>query len=149
MTTWELPEGNVIDPLSIYIPGSENYNDPLTTRYLLQLTGFYHRSCVHSTYGNADTLKTAYRRGVRISPIDVRQHDIANNDRTYTFSDRGEVHTEAKVTSRTMPGVVALGGGAWYDPDASRMDQAGSVNVLATQRPSSLAKGNPSHTSLV
>ncbi|MGP4879288.1 hypothetical protein ACTXQV_46190, partial [Klebsiella pneumoniae] len=48
-----------------------------------------------------------------------------------------------------MPGVVALGEGAWYNPDASRVDQAGSINVLTTQRPSPLAKGNPSHTNLV
>ena len=68
---------------------------------------------------------------------------------SFQFNDRGEVHIEAKVTPRMMPGVVALGEGAWYNPDASRVDQAGSINVLTTQRPSPLAKGNPSHTNLV
>jgi anaerobic dimethyl sulfoxide reductase subunit A len=48
-----------------------------------------------------------------------------------------------------MPGVVALSEGAWYAPDAKGIDQAGSINVLTTQRPSPLAKGNPSHTNLV
>lgn len=61
----------------------------------------------------------------------------------------GEVHIEAKVTPRMMPGVVALGEGAWYDPDTKRVDKGGCINVLTTQRPSPLAKGNPSHTNLV
>jgi len=44
---------------------------------------------------------------------------------------------------------VALGEGAWYDPDEKGIDKAGSINVLTTQRPSPLAKGNPSHSNLV
>lgn len=42
--TWELPEGDVIDPLPIYTPGFENYNDPLTAKFPLQLTGFHYKS---------------------------------------------------------------------------------------------------------
>lgn len=45
------------------------------------------------------------------------------------------------MTPRMMPGVVALGEGAWYDPDAKRVDKGGCINVLTTQRPSPLAKG--------
>lgn len=48
-----------------------------------------------------------------------------------------------------MPHVVGLGEGAWYAPNAKGVDQAGSINVLTTQRPSPLAKSNPSHTNLV
>ncbi len=43
------------------------------------------------------------------------------------------------MTPRMMPGVVALGEGA-YDPDTKRVDKGG-YNVLTTQRPSPLAKG--------
>lgn len=123
--------------------------NPLTAKYPLQLTGFHYKSRVHSTYGNVDVLKAACRQEMWINPIDARKRGIANGDRIRIFNDRGEVHIEAKVTPRMMPGVVALGEGAWYNPDASRVDQAGSINVLTTQRPSPLAKGNPSHTNLV
>ncbi len=109
--TWELPEGDVIDPLPIYTPGFENYNDPLTAKYPLQLTGFHYKSRVHSTYGNVDVLKAACRQEMWINPIDARKRGIANGDRIRIFNDRGEVHIEAKVTPRMMPGVVALGKG--------------------------------------
>ena len=109
--TWELPEGDVIDPLPIYTPGFENYNDPLTAKYPLQLTGFHYKSRVHSTYGNVDVLKAACRQERWINPIDARKRGIANGDRIRIFNDRGEVHIEAKVTPRMMPGVVALGKG--------------------------------------
>ncbi|EKO3891175.1 hypothetical protein P0F32_002307, partial [Vibrio metschnikovii] len=69
--------------------------------------------------------------------------------RVRIFNDRGETRIPAKVTPRIIPGVVALGEGAWYTPDGRKVDQAGSINVLTTQRPSPLAKGNPQHTNLV
>ncbi|MDU5370742.1 MAG: molybdopterin dinucleotide binding domain-containing protein, partial [Enterobacter sp.] len=148
-STWELPEEDVIDPLPIYTPGFENYNDPLTAKFPLQLTGFHYKARVHSTYGNVGVLKAACRQEMWINPMDAKARGISNGDRVRIFNGRGEVHIEAKVTPRMMPGVVALGEGAWYSPDANRIDQAGSINVLTTQRPSPLAKGNPSHTNLV
>ncbi|ELM7721821.1 molybdopterin-dependent oxidoreductase [Escherichia coli] len=147
--TWELPEGDVIDPLPIYTPGFESYQDPLNKQYPLQLTGFHYKSRVHSTYGNVDVLKAACRQEMWINPLDAQKRGIHNGDKVRIFNDRGEVHIEAKVTPRMMPGVVALGEGAWYDPDAKRVDKGGCINVLTTQRPSPLAKGNPSHTNLV
>lgn len=67
------------------------------------------------------------------------------------FNDRGEVHIPAKVTPRIMPGVTAMGQGAWLDADmfGKKVDQGGCINVLTTQRPSPLAKGTPQHTNLV
>ena len=50
-----------------------------------------------------------------INPLDAQKRGINNGDKVRIFNDRGEVHIEAKVTPRMMPGVVALGEGAWYD----------------------------------
>ncbi|EBE8061571.1 dimethyl sulfoxide reductase subunit A [Salmonella enterica] len=147
--TWELAEGDVIDPLPIYTRGIEHFTDPLIKQYPLQLTGFHYKSRAHSTYGNVDVLKAACRQEVWINPLDAQERGIANGDKVRIFNGRGEVHIEAKVTPRIMPGVTALGEGAWYDPDGKRIDQGGCINVLTSQRPSPLAKGNPSHTNLV
>lgn len=67
-----------------------------------------------------------------INPLDAQKRGINNGDKVRIFNDRGEVHIEAKVTPRMMPGVVALGEGAWYDPDTKRVDKGGCINVLTT-----------------
>lgn len=146
---WELAKEDIIDPLPVYAAGFENYDDPLASKYPLQLTGFHYKARVHSTYGNVDVLKASCRQEMWINPTDAAQRGIKNGDMISIFNDRGEVQIAAKVTPRMMPGVVALGEGAWYSPDSKKIDRAGSINVLTSQRPSPLAKGNPSHTNLV
>lgn len=148
-STWILPKGDVIHPLPIYHPGFEGVDDPLNQRFPLQLTGFHYKARTHSTYGNVDVLKETCRQEMWINPLDAKRRSISNGDRVRIWNDRGEVHIAAKVTPRIIPGVVALGEGAWYDPDSQRVDQAGCINVLTSQRPSPLAKGNPSHSNLV
>jgi anaerobic dimethyl sulfoxide reductase subunit A len=147
--TWQLEKDDVIDPLPVYSPGFESPEDPLAKTWPLQLTGFHYKSRTHSTYGNIDVIKAACRQEMWINPVDAQPRGISNGDRVRIRNDRGEVHIEAKVTPRIIPGVVALGEGAWYAPDGKGVDQGGSINVLTTQRPSPLAKGNPSHSNLV
>jgi Tat-targeted selenate reductase subunit YnfE len=50
-----------------------------------------------------------------------------------------------------MPGVSAMGQGAWHDANmkGDRVDHGSCINTLTTHRPSPLAKGNPQHTNLV
>ncbi|EOV9568713.1 dimethylsulfoxide reductase subunit A [Cronobacter turicensis] len=146
---WQLPESDVIHPLPVYSPGFEQASDPLRAQYPLQLTGFHYKSRTHSTYGNVDVLQAACRQQIWINPQDAQARDIHDGDPVRVWNARGEARIEAKVTPRIMPGVVALGEGAWYQPDAQGVDHAGSINVLTTQRPSPLAKGNPSHSNLV
>ncbi len=57
-------------------------------------------------------LKAACRQEMWINPLDAQKRGINNGDKVRIFNDCGEVHIEAKVTPRMMPGVVALGEGA-------------------------------------
>ncbi|HFV9304171.1 dimethyl sulfoxide reductase subunit A, partial [Citrobacter freundii] len=88
---------------------------------------------------------------VWINPVDAQKRGIANGDMVRVFNDRGEVRIAAKVTPRILPGVSAMGQGAWHDADMTgdKIDHGACVNTLTTQRPSPLAKGNPQHTNLV
>ncbi|EAM2862757.1 hypothetical protein AHS81_02565 [Salmonella enterica] len=150
-STWELAEGDVISPLPIYTPTFEGWDDPKRSTFPLQLFGFHYKSRTHSSYGNIDVLQAACRQEVWINPLDAQKRGIANGDKVRVFNDRGEVRLPAKVTPRILPGVSAMGQGAWHNADMAgdKIDHGACINTLTTLRPSPLAKGNPQHTNLV
>ena len=148
---WELAPDETISPLPIYAHTFEGWDDPARDRYPLQLFGFHFKGRTHSTYGNIDVLEAACRQEVWINPLDAASRGIKNGDLVRVFNGRGELRIAAKVTPRIMPGVSAMGQGAWHNADMNgdRVDHGACVNTLTTHRPSPLAKGNPQHTNLV
>ncbi len=146
---WPLPKGDVITPLPQYVTTWESHLDPLAKTFPLQLIGFHTKGRVHSTYHNIPELREAVMDGVWINPRDAEQRGIKNGDPVRIWNDRGETRVLAKVTPRIIPGVMALGQGAWYTPDRKGVDQGGCINTLTTHRNTPLSKGNPQHTNLV
>jgi anaerobic dimethyl sulfoxide reductase subunit A len=53
------------------------------------------------------------------------------------------------LTEAIVPGVTAIAQGAWHRTDEEGRDVEASINILTTQKPTPLAKGNPQHTNLV
>lgn len=147
---WELESGEVIHPLPVHASTKEGWDDLEGKKtYPLQMTGFHHKSRTHSTYGNVELLSKAAPQELWINPADAQSRNIKHGDFVHVFNARGKTRIMAKVTPRIIPGVVAMAEGAWFNPDANGVDQAGSINVLTTLKPSPLAKGNPQHTNLV
>lgn len=148
---WELEKDETISPLPVYASTFEGWDAPERSTYPLQMFGFHYKARTHSSYGNIDVLKAACRQEVWMNPVDAQKRGIANGDLVSVFNGRGEIRVEAKVTPRIMPGVAAMGQGAWHDADMAgdRIDHGSCMNTLTTQRPSPLAKGNPQHTNLV
>lgn len=148
---WQLEKDEVISPLPVYASTFEGWDDPLRSQYPLQLFGFHYKARTHSSYGNVDVLQAACRQEVWINPLDTEKRGIKNGDMVRVFNQRGEVRLPAKVTPRIMPGVSAMGQGAWHDANMTgdRIDHGACMNTLTTHRPSPLAKGNPQHTNLV
>ncbi len=148
---WQIKPDEVISPLPIYASTFEGWDSPDRQQWPLQLFGFHYKARTHSSYGNVDVLQAACRQEVWINPIDAKQRGIQQGDMVRVFNERGELRIPAKVTPRIMPGVSAMGQGAWHDANMTgdRIDHGACVNTLTTQRPSPLAKGNPQHTNLV
>lgn len=149
--TWELAKDETISPLPVYASTFDGWDAPERAQFPLQLFGFHFKARNHSSYGNVDVLKAACRQEVWLNPVDAEKRGIKNGDTVRVFNSRGEVRIEAKVTPRIMPGVSAMGQGAWHDANMSgdRIDHGSCINTLTTHRPSPLAKGNPQHTNLV
>jgi len=147
--TWELHQGDRISALPEYQAAWEGPTDPKRKDYPLQMIGHHYKQRTHSTYGNVDWLKQVAPQELWINSLDAEKRGIKHGDKVKVFNDRGTVFTTAKVTKRIMPGVLSLPQGAWFTPDKDGADHGGCVNVLTSQRPSPLSKGNPQHTNLV
>lgn len=149
--TWELKKDEIIHPIPAYTSGFDGWDAPLRKTYPLQLTGFHYKARTHSSYGNIDVLQQACPQEVWINPIDAQARGIRHGDTVRVFNNNGEMLIAAKVTPRILPGVTAIGQGAWLKADmfGDRVDHGGSINILTSHRPSPLAKGNPSHSNLV
>lgn len=152
---WELTEGDTLPgmdtlpPVPVYI--TEWYGIETTTdEYPLVLNGFHYRGRIHSSWGSIDTLKELNPQEAWINPVDAEERGIAQGDTVHVTNEFGTTELLAKVTPRTIPGVVQISQGAWHDADmdGDRLDKGGSLNVLTTQRPSPLSKGNPQHTNI-
>ncbi len=146
---WQLDSDEHITPIPEYHSTFNGWDSKDRKEYPLQLTGFHYKARAHSTYGNVALLKAAAPQELWMNPIDAQTRGIKNGDLVNVRSKQGELNVRVKVTPRIMPHVTALGEGAWYSPNSKGVDQAGSINVLTTSRPSPLAKSNPSHTNLV
>jgi anaerobic dimethyl sulfoxide reductase subunit A len=138
----------MIPPIPKYISHWENYDDPLSSKYPLQLLTTHYKTRAHSTWHNVPWMQEIEPHSVWINPVDAEDRGIKDGDMVDVYNDRGRIRIPAKVTERIMPGVVNVSQGAWYDPDEEGIDRGGCANVLTKDE---LSPGGavPMNTALV
>ncbi|MEW6142649.1 MAG: molybdopterin-dependent oxidoreductase [Chloroflexota bacterium] len=127
LAEWRNP---LLPPIPKYIPPPEGYDDPLASKYPLQLITTHHPARTHSTLEGIPWLEEVSPRYVWINSADAGNRNIADGDQVMVFNDRGKVMVCAKVTERIMPGVLDLPQGAWSNLDKDGVDHGGCANVL-------------------
>ncbi|ADN76631.1 anaerobic dimethyl sulfoxide reductase, A subunit, DmsA/YnfE family [Ferrimonas balearica DSM 9799] len=149
--TWVLKDGDVISALPKYVPTWDGYQDleNKQAEFPLQLTGYHTKGRAHSSYHNVPWLREAVEDAVWMNPIDAESRGIKAGDMVIVYNKRGQIEVPAKVTPRIMPGVTALGQGAWYKGFGHKVDKGGCLNTLTSQRTTPLSKGNGQHTNRV
>lgn len=147
---WVIPEGDQLPAIPSYVPSIEGIEShALLKKYPLQMIGFHTKGYVHSTYPNLPHLQEAVPDEIWINPFDAKARHLKSGDIAEVFNDRGRLHMPIKVTSRIIPGVIAIPEGAWAKTNQQGIEIGGCINRLTSMRPSVLAKGNPQHTNLV
>lgn len=138
-----------IPALSHYVPAIEGPEDPLTSRYPLQLITWKGRNRANSTQFANPWLQEVQQQELWMNPLDAERRQIQQGDRVRIENGRGMTEIGVKLTQRIMPGVVALQAGAWWQPNEKGIDQGGCANVLTSARSTALAHGNAHQTLLV
>jgi anaerobic dimethyl sulfoxide reductase subunit A len=158
---FETPSGKV----EIYSPTLEAMNDtripPVpgyvevkegpgkSEKYPLQLIGWHTKGRAHSVGFNNEKLRERYPQILWMNPKDGAKRGLQTEDLAEIWNDRGVMIAPVFLTDEIIEGVVAIAEGAWHKADEKGRDIAGSMNVLTSQEPTPLAKGNPQHTNLV
>lgn len=146
---WEFddPVHDVIYPIPMYRPDFEGHEEA-TEQYPLQVSSWKSKIRYHSKFDQIELLRQASRHTLWINPVDAEPRGIENGDMVRVFNDRGELHIEARVTPRIIPGAVAMEEGRNRVLDENGVDVGGCVNTLVSHHWSPLAKHNPSNSIL-
>ena len=136
--------------------GYEDSTENVDTDYPLQLVGYHTKGRTHSSYHNVPWLREAVEDAVWMNPVDAAARGLKDGDLTQVTNQYGTLEVPVRITLRVMPNVAALGQGAWYAPNKSRVDannnpidEGGCINTVTRYQPSPYAKGNPQHTNRV
>jgi anaerobic dimethyl sulfoxide reductase subunit A len=127
-----------IQPIPTYDPRPEGYEDTFADweskkkgDYPLQLVTFHYRRRSHSILDNVPWLREAFPQEFWINPLDAEARGLRHGEYALISSRHGKVLRPVYMTERIMPGVVALGEGAWAEIDEdSGIDKAGATNTL-------------------
>jgi len=120
-----------LTPMPTYQTAIRGMDDPLVKKYPLMLLSPHCRYRVHYLFWDHPWLRDhIYRHRVWISPTDARVRGIKDDDMVLVYNDRGKVIMPAYVTSRIMPGIVAIHHGGKYIPDKSGVDFGASPSTL-------------------
>lgn len=126
------------EPSYMTEPANDSFYHPKTKKYPLSLVTPVSTYRQHSSNDNNPLLRDdCYRHAVWISAVDAAQRGIKDGDKVRVFNEYGEMIIPAYVTSRTMPGTVAVHHGAWYQPNNVKtelnpfgIDIRGACNLL-------------------
>jgi anaerobic dimethyl sulfoxide reductase subunit A len=132
-----------VAPIAKYLPAREGYEDTFKNLkrrekgdYPLQLFTPHYLRRSHSVFDNVGWLRRAWPQELMMNTIDALARGLKTGDTVKVTSRHGVVIRPVLITPHIIPGVVALGEGAWADrDDKSGIDRAGATNSLAGNLP--------------
>jgi anaerobic dimethyl sulfoxide reductase subunit A len=146
---YDLQRPDEIPAVPKYIREWESPFGPEAANFPLHAVGHHTLARVHSIHDNNPALAEGFPQRVFMNPVDAGPRGIQDGDEVKLWNDRGTIVVRCRITSRILPGVVAVPQGAWWTPDKDGVDRRGNINVLTSERWSPYAYGNTQHTIMV
>lgn len=143
----EAMKDDKIPPVPGYVEVEEGPGK--SEKFPLQLIGWHTKGRAHSLGFHNKELMKRYPQVLWMNPADGAKRGLCSEDSAEVWNDRGVMIVPVLLTENILEGVVAIAQGAWHQADQQGRDVQGSMNVLTSQEPTPLAKGNPQHTNLV
>ena len=110
---------------------SADWDKKVKGDYPLQLFTIHYRRRSHSIFDSVPWLREAFPQEFIMNPLDAKARGIKKGDVVQITSRHGTVIRPVFFTERMLPGVVALGEGAWAEIDEETgIDKAGATNTL-------------------
>jgi anaerobic dimethyl sulfoxide reductase subunit A len=123
-------------PLEGYEATFKDWKNKIKGEYPLQLFNLHHPRRAHSMFDNVCILREAFPHEFLMNPIDATSRGIKDGDIVLVWNKWGKILRPVWVTNLIMPGVTALGQGAWVELDEETgIDIAGCANVLKGPTP--------------
>jgi anaerobic dimethyl sulfoxide reductase subunit A len=125
-------------PIAIYENPEEGYEDTFKDwknktkgDYPFQLYTIHYRRRSHSIFDNVPWLREAFPQEFIMNAKDGALLGLKEGDVVKITSRHGAVVRPVHLTERMMPGVTALGEGAWIELDeVNGVEKSGNVNIL-------------------
>ena len=122
-------------PLDGYEATFKDWKNKVKGKYPFQLITMKYGRRSHSVFDNIPQLREAYPQDFWMNPKDGEKLGLKTGDTVLIESAYGKVIRPLTLSEAIMPGVVALGEGAWVEIDEKTgIDKAGAVNVLCGAR---------------
>lgn len=127
-----------VPPIAKYIPAVEGYEDTFSNwetkekgEYPFQIISWHILRHSHSTFADVPNLREAFDHPLYMNPVDAEQLGLETGETVLITSKWGKCLRPLMVIDTIMPGVLAMGQGAWVEIDEETgIDMAGSMNVL-------------------
>jgi len=130
--------GNLPPMAQMTMGGRDTFYSKDTEKYPLLMSSPHAYYRIHSFLDNNPLLRAdCYRHAVWMSVADAKARGIKDDDLVKVYNDIGEMVIPAYVTSRILPGTVAIHHGGWYKPSEDKtqlmpdgIDRGGAANML-------------------
>ena len=125
------PYPTYVKPLKGYEESFSDWEKKVKGEYPYQITNPHYLRRAHTTLDNLPWLRETMPNPIWINVDDAKEKGIEEGDTVLIYNEFGKTLRPASLTSRLMPGVLAMPHGAQVDLDEETgIDKAGADNVL-------------------